>query len=113
MDESGTDEPECSGKVVSGKRVACAIRNLVNKRNMQLECARVLCESLLVPVRRYGSNTMIWMEKEMSGIRAVQMDNLRGLLGIRRMDEIPNARITELCGVTKGVDERIDEAVFR
>ena len=41
------------------------------------------------------------------------MKNLRGLLGIRRMDKIPNARIIELCGVTKGVNERIDEGVLR
>ena len=48
------------------------------------------------------------MEKEKSRIKAVQMDNLRGLLGIRRMDRIPNAPIRELCGVMKGLDERID-----
>ena len=41
------------------------------------------------------------------------MDNLRGLLGIRRMDRVPNARIRELCGVKKGLDERIDEGVLR
>ena len=41
------------------------------------------------------------------------MDNLRGLLGIRRMGRIPNARIRELFRVTKGVDERIDEGVLR
>ena len=41
---------------------------------------------------------MIWAE---------QMDNLRGLLGIRRMDKFPNARIRQLYGVTKGVDEKI------
>ena len=41
------------------------------------------------------------------------MDNLRGLLGIRRMDRVPNARISELCGVKKGIDESIDESVFR
>ena len=27
------------------------------------------------------------------------MENLRGLLGIRRMDRVPNAWIRELCGV--------------
>ena len=37
--------------------------------------------------------TMIWREKERSRIRVVHMDNLRGLLGIRRMDKVPNARI--------------------
>ena len=44
-----------------------------------------------------------------SRIRAVQnlqMDNLRGLLGIRRMDR------SRMCGVTKGVDERIDEGIL-
>ena len=46
---------------------------------------------------------------ERSRIRAVQMDNLRGLLGIRRMDKVPNARVRQLCGVTKCVDEKIDE----
>ena len=59
LDESGTDEAECSRKVVSGRRVAGAIRSLINARSLQLECARVLQESLLVPVLTYGSETMI------------------------------------------------------
>ena len=42
-------------------------------------------------------------EKERSRIRAVQMDNLRGLLGIRRVDKVPKARTRKLCGVTKGL----------
>ena len=90
--ESGTDEAECSRKMASGRRVAGGIRSLVNARSLQLECARVLHESLLMPVLTYGSEIMI-RKKEMSRIRAVQMDNLKGLLGIRRMDKVPNARI--------------------
>ena len=66
-----------------------------------------------MPVPTYGSETMIRKEKERSRIRAVQMDSLKGLLGIRRVDKVPNARIRELCGVTKGVDERIGEGVLR
>ena len=101
MDKSGIDEAECSWKVASGRRVEGAIRSLVNARSLQLECARFWHESLLVPVLTYGCETMIWREKERSGIRAVQMNNLRSLLGIRRMDRVPNARIRHLCGVTK------------
>ena len=41
------------------------------------------------------------------------MDNRKGLLDIMGMDRVPNARIRELCGVTMGVDERIDEGVLR
>ena len=51
-----------------------------------------------MPVLTYGSDTMIWRKKERSRIRAVQMDNLRGLLGVWRMDKVP-----QLCGVTKGL----------
>ena len=65
-----------------------------------------------MPVLTYGSETMIWRDKERSRIRAVQMDSLRGLLGIRRTDKGPNARIRQLCGVTKGEDEKIDEDVL-
>ena len=40
------------------------------------------------------------------------MDSLRGLMGIRRMDRVPNAWIREVCGVRKGLDERIDESIL-
>ena len=76
--------------------------------SLQFECGKVMQESLLVPVLTYGSEIMIWREKEKSRIRAVQMDNLRGLLGIRRMDKVLNARIRQLCGVMKDLDETID-----
>ena len=71
---------------------------------MQLVCARVLYETLLVPVLTYGSETILWKkEKERSKIMAVRMDNSRGLLGIWRMDRVLNAWIRELCGVRKGL----------
>ena len=68
---------------------------------------------MLVPVLMYGSDTILWREKERSRIRNIQMDNLRGMLGIRRIDRVPNARINELCRVTRGVEEKIHEGVLR
>ena len=50
--------------------------------------------------------------EEISRIRAVQINNLKGLLGIRRVDRFLNVWIRELCRVKKGVDERIDEGVL-
>ena len=65
--------------------------------------ARFLHETSFMPAPMYGSETVIWKEKERSRIRAVHMDNLRALLGIRKMIKVPNGRIRELCGMTKGV----------
>ena len=81
LGELGADEAECSRKVVSGRRVAGSIRSLVN--------AKVLDESLLAPV----SVKISWKEKERSRMRAVKMDNLRGIIGIKRVDKFPNARV--------------------
>ena len=55
--------------MASGRRVAGAIRSLVNARS--------------------------WKEKERSSIRAGEMDNLRGFLGIRRMDKFRNVWLRE------------------
>ena len=89
MDESGTDGAECSRKVERRRRVAGAIGSPVNARDLQIEWARALNEMLLVPVLMYSSEMMLWKEEERSRIRAVQMENIKGLLGIRKMDKVP------------------------
>ena len=38
LDEPGTDGAECSRKTTSRRRVAGAIRSLVNARYLQIEC---------------------------------------------------------------------------
>ena len=64
MDEPSADGAECSRKVASGRRVPGAIRSLVNARDLQLGCDRDVHETLLVTVLMYGSETMLWKEKE-------------------------------------------------
>ena len=55
LNESGTDGAESSRKVANGTRVASAISSLVNAWDLQLECAKVLHETLLM----HDSETML------------------------------------------------------
>ena len=78
---------------------------------------RVCSLSVLGSCMSYCSCQLLWMVvRQRYGkkcrIGVVQMDNLRGLIGITKMDKVPNTRIKELCGVMKGIDERI-EGVLR
>ena len=57
LGESATDGGECSGKVACGRKVAGAIRSLVNASDLQVECD-MLNETLLVPVLMYSSGAM-------------------------------------------------------
>ena len=45
----------------------------------------MLHEALVIFILLFGGETTTWREKERYRIKAVQMDNLRGLLGINRM----------------------------
>ena len=47
-------------------------------------------------------NVYMDAEKERCRVSAVQIDNLRGLLVIRRMVRAPNSQVGELCRVMKG-----------
>src|SRR5678815_3865859 len=113
LDEKGTDDAECSKKIVNGRKVASAIKSLVNVKGLSLECARVLHEGMLLPVLLYSSETMVWNKKYRSKVQCVQIDNLRGVLGVRRIDKVRNELIREWCGVKKGVNERINESMLR
>ena len=63
MDEAGTVGAECNRKVTNERMVAGAIRYLVNARDLKIEWARILYETLLVPVLTYGSDTMFGMKR--------------------------------------------------
>ena len=67
-DESGTDNAEYCRKVASRRKAASVIMFVVNVRGLQLECARMLHESLLVHVLLCDSETMIRREKESLGL---------------------------------------------
>ena len=80
LNESDKNDAEHRGNVASWRKVASAIRYLVNARNLQLECEKVLYGTLLLPVLLYNIEAVVWREEKRSKIRTVQTDNLRGLL---------------------------------
>ena len=57
LGESGTDEAECHEKLASGRSVVYAIWSPINARGLQLMCAMVLHEILLVPFLMQGNGT--------------------------------------------------------
>ena len=71
LDEPGTNDPECRRKVVNRRKVEGTIMSLVNASGLQVECARLLSETLFMPVLMYSNETMIQKESR-SRISAVQ-----------------------------------------
>ena len=90
LTESGADGEECCRNMASRVTVVGAIRSVVNARSLQMVCVckELLDEDLLVLTLTYGNVTQEQRENENSSVVAVQLDYLRGLLSIRRIDRI-------------------------
>ena len=71
----------------------------------------MLNQTLLIHVLLFDSETMMWREKEKSGTWALQKDTVRDLVNIMRMEKECQIHRLKLCGVMKGVDERIDKRI--
>lgn len=69
--------------VIQCRKVVGAIRVIINTKVLSLECTRILHECMLVPTLVSGSETLVWKKKENSRIRAVKIDNLKSMLGVR------------------------------
>ena len=59
LNEKGMNDTEYGKKVTSGKKVAGAIKPLVNAKRLSCEHNRVLNESMLLPVLMYDSKAML------------------------------------------------------
>ena len=87
--ESGKWEKSLIGDKVS---------SLVNVRDLGTECENILYERLLFSTLMYACEIMVKKEEKRSRIRAVQKDDLRGLLGIRKIDRKVMHRLRKCVG---------------
>ena len=88
LNVSGSDEGDCNKRVMNGRKIAGGIRALVNEKCLSMKCAKILHEKVLVTTLMYESECMTWKNKERWRIQAVQMDNLRGMIGVKRKDKM-------------------------
>ena len=51
--------------------------------------------------------------RERKRVEAVEMNCLRSICGVRRIDRIPNAELRRRCGKKVSVGERMDQGVMR
>ena len=63
----------------------------VKDLNLQECCVR----SFLCLFQCMVSERLVWREKERCRIRALQMNTLKGFLGIMRIDRMPNRRVSK------------------
>ena len=61
----------------------------------------------------YGCEVWTLKVRDRKRIEAVEMNCLRNICGLTRMDRVPNAEIRRMCGRKVSVGQRVDQSVLR
>lgn len=63
MNNKDIEKVVCENKVVNGKRIAWAIKELVNKKRLNLKRGRMLHKSFFILNFMYEYKTIVWEDK--------------------------------------------------
>lgn len=61
---------------------------MTGENNLSVESVRSFLEGILVPTLMCGCETQVYIDKYMSKIRAIEMENFPSIDGIRRIARI-------------------------
>ena len=70
-------------------------------------------EGIIEPSLLYGCEAWTLKLRERKRIEAVEMDCLRNICGLRRIDRVPNVEIRRRCGKSVSVGQRMDQGLLR
>merc|ERR1712002_179932 len=68
---------------------------------------------IIEPNLLYGCETWVLKVQDKKRMEAVEMNFLRNICGLRRINRVLNVEIRGMCGKNVGVSERMDQGVLR
>lgn len=86
---------------------------LMRTRRLSRETARRLHEGVLVPTLLLRCEALAWHENEKLRLIAVEIDVLRGIRGVWRIDWVGNADVRERNGVIISSNQRLEKSIPR
>ena len=89
------------------------MKDLWKRRHISNEAKVGMYEGIIEPSLLYGSEAWTLKLHERKRIEAVEMNCLRNICGLRRIDRVPNVEIRRRCGKNVSVGQRIDQGLLR
>ena len=70
-------------------------------------------EGIIEPSLLHGCETWVLNVHDRKRMEAVEINCLRNICGLRRIDRVPNVEIRRMCGKNVSVSQRMDQGVLR
>ena len=111
--ERGGMEEEIKHRISEGKKVLGALKGIWKRGGLSREIKVRLFEVICLSTVLYGCETWVLNAKVRKRLEVLEMDGLRGVCSLRRIDRVRNERIKQLCKWTRSVVARGEQGVLR
>ena len=103
---------EVNHRITEAKKAWGALKDVWKKRHISREAEVGMYEGIIEPSLLYGCEMWTLKVRERKRIEAVEMNCLRNICGLRRIDRVLNVEIRR-CEKNVSVSQRIDQGVLR
>ena len=113
VSNDGRLSEEINHRMAEARRNAGALKSLWKRRNVSREAKVGMFEGIVEPSLLYGSEVWVLNKSEQRKVEAVEMDCLRSICNVRRIDRIRNEEVRRRCGKVVSVGIKRDQSVLR
>ena len=113
ISSDGKMHEELCHRMKEARKNAGMLKSLWNRRNVSREAKVGMFEGIVEPSLLYGSETWVTNKSERKKMEAVEMDCLRSICGVRRLDMVTNAEVRRRSGKEVSVGAKMDQSVLR
>ena len=104
---------EVNHRIGEAKKAWGALKDLWKKRYVSREAKVGMYEGIVEPSLLYGCEVWSLKVRDRKRIEAVEMECLRNICGVRRVDRVSNVEVRRRCGKNVSVGQRMDQGVLR
>ena len=104
---------EVNHRIGEARRAWGALKDVWKKRHISREAKVGMYEGIIEPSLLYGCETWALNVQDRRRMEAVEMNCMRNICGLRRIDRVSNVEIRRRCGKKVSVSERMDQGVLR
>ena len=104
---------EVNRRIVEARKAWGELKDVWKKRHISREAKVGMYEGIIEPSLLYGCETWVLNVRDRKRMEAVEMNGLRNICGLRRIDRVPNVVIRRMCGKNVSVSKKIGQGVPR
>ena len=109
----GTMEKEVEHRITEARKAMGALKRVWGGRKISMQAKVGMTESIVDSTLLYGSEVWTLGQVAWKKMEALEMDSLRSVCRLRRIDKVPNREILERCKKEVRVGEKMNRALLR